>query len=98
MTKATQTSSASKSKEIKKILELGVQRGFLTFEEINDLLPQDILDPTKIDDIMNLLAENDIDVVDSASKKAKDDDDSDGDDAPEAPDEEEVEQKQQEEE
>ncbi|MBI3554669.1 MAG: RNA polymerase sigma factor RpoD [Deltaproteobacteria bacterium] len=77
MTKATQTSTAPKTKELKKILELGVQRGFLTFEEINDLLPPDILDPTKIDDIMNMLSENDIDVVDSAKKAGKDDDDDD---------------------
>jgi RNA polymerase primary sigma factor len=74
MMKAAQGTLAAKSKEIKKIIELGVQRGFLTYEEINDLLPSDILEPGRIDEIMNLLSENDIDIVDSA-KKAKDDDD-----------------------
>ncbi len=68
--------TAAKSKDLKKILELGVQRGFLTYEEINDLLSPDILDPVRIDEIMNTLSDNDIDVVDSA-KKGKDDDDDD---------------------
>jgi RNA polymerase primary sigma factor len=73
MTKATQgATGATKLKELKKILELGVQRGFLTFEEINDLLPPDLLDAGKIDEIMVLLGDNDIDIVDSA-KKGKED-------------------------
>jgi RNA polymerase primary sigma factor len=76
MTKAPQNSSivASKSKELKKILELGVQRGFLTYEEINDLLPPEILEATKIDEIMYILSENDIEVVDSAKKGREDED------------------------
>jgi RNA polymerase primary sigma factor len=77
MTK-TATSNASglatKMKELKKILELGLQRGFLTYEEINDLLPAEIVEPAKIDEIMNILSENDIDVLDSA--KRRDDDES----------------------
>ncbi len=81
MTKAAQT-NPSKLKELKKILELGVQRGFLTYEEINDLLPPDIIDQTKIDEIMNILSENDVDVVDSA-KRARDDDDDSADDSDE---------------
>ncbi|MGE4232360.1 MAG: RNA polymerase sigma factor RpoD [Bacteriovoracia bacterium] len=61
-------------KDIKKILELGVQRGFLTYEEINDLLPANILDADKIDEIMLLLGENDIDVLETTKKGADDDD------------------------
>ncbi|MBI3556687.1 MAG: RNA polymerase sigma factor RpoD [Deltaproteobacteria bacterium] len=81
MTKAAAPAvTAAKSKDLKKILELGVQRGFLTYEEINDLLSPDILDPLRIDEIMNVLSENDIDVVDSA-KKGKDDDDGDEEEA-----------------
>ena len=81
MTKATPatTTTATKSKELKKIIELGVQRGFLTYEEINDLLPPDITDPKKIDEIMNVLSESDIDVVDSA-KRARDDEEVDAED------------------
>lgn len=71
----------SAMKETKKIIELGLQRGQLSYEEINDLLPADIIDPDKIDAIMKLLDENDIEVVDSAT--AKRDDDSDDNDAPE---------------
>lgn len=75
---------AAKMKELKKILELGVQRGFLTYEEINDLLPPDIVDASKLDEIMNVLSENDIDIVDSAKRARGDDDDVDGEDEIEA--------------
>ncbi|MEW6057986.1 MAG: RNA polymerase sigma factor RpoD [Bdellovibrionota bacterium] len=83
MTKASQgIVAAAKSKEVKKILELGVQRGFLTYEEINDLLPPDILDSSRIDEIMHVLTENDIDVVDSV-KRGREDDEGDEDETEE---------------
>jgi RNA polymerase primary sigma factor len=65
---------ANRSKEIKKLLDMGVQRGFLTYIEVNELLPADMLQPESIDDIMNLLGENEIEVIDSA-KKPKDPED-----------------------
>ena len=52
-------------KEIKKLIELGKERGFLTYEEINETLPPDIVAPEKIDDIMALFNQMDIDVVSS---------------------------------
>lgn len=63
-------SNAANLKEIKKVIELGLQRGFLTYEEINDLLPADLIEANRIDEVMGLLQENDIDVVDTV-KKAK---------------------------
>lgn len=63
----------NKNKEIKKLLDLGVQRGFLTYEEVNELMPPEILTPDSIDEVMNLLQENEIEVIDS-SKRPKEDD------------------------
>lgn len=73
----------SKTKEIKKLLDMGVQRGYLTYEEVNELLPPEVITPNQIDEIMNLLAENEIEVIDSA-KKPKDSEDEEG-EAEEAP-------------
>ena len=45
---------------------MGVQRGYLTYEEVNELMPPEIISPEAIDEIMNLLSENEIEVTDSA--------------------------------
>jgi RNA polymerase primary sigma factor len=69
----------SKNKEIKKLLDLGVQRGYLTYVEVNELMPPEIITPESIDDIMSLLAENEIDVIDSAKRPKEADDDEESD-------------------
>ncbi len=73
-------------KDIKKLLELGVQRGQLNYEEVNELLPSDLLQPEEIDEIMALLAENEIDIIDAKkAKKERDGDEEELDlDSPEA--------------
>jgi RNA polymerase primary sigma factor len=51
--------------EIKRqLINLGKEKGFLTFEEINDILPAEIVSSEQIDDILILLEKFDIDVVD----------------------------------
>ncbi len=59
------------SKEVQKLIDLGKERGFLTFEEINDTLPQEMVSPDKIDDVMALFGQMDIDVVESKSGAPK---------------------------
>ena len=80
---AETAANLSKNKEIKKLLDMGVQRGYLTYEEVNELLPLEIITPEAIDEIMILLQDNEIEVIDS-TKRPKDADD-DGDDAEESP-------------
>jgi RNA polymerase primary sigma factor len=63
--------SLNKNKEIKKLLDMGVQRGFLTYVEVNELLPVEFISSESIDEIMNLLAENEIEVIES-TKRPKD--------------------------
>jgi len=55
-----------KSKELKKLIELGTNKGFLTFEEINDLLPADVISAELIDEIMILLHKLNIELIDEA--------------------------------
>ena len=60
-------------KEVKQLIEMGQERGFLTYQEINKVLPKNIISPEKIDEIMTLFNQMDIDVVESkASLKEKD--------------------------
>ena len=60
----TKASQIKNNKEIKKLLDLGVQRGFLSYIEVHELLPHDMMASEEIDEVMILLAENEIEVTD----------------------------------
>src|SRR5712664_2840879 len=57
-------------KEVKDLLEVGRQKGFLTYDEVNDALPADIVSSDQIDDVMSMFGDNEIEIVD-AQKAAK---------------------------
>ena len=53
------------SDEFKKLITLGEEKGFLTYDDVNDLLPSDVISSDQIDDIIMLFGEKNIDIVDS---------------------------------
>jgi RNA polymerase primary sigma factor len=57
--------------KVKQLISIGREKGYLTYEEINDVLPPEIVSPEEIDDIMMTFGEMDIDIVDSRQKKPK---------------------------
>ena len=57
--------------EINKLVLLGKEKGYLTYEEVNDVLPSDVVTPEQIDDLMHLFSENEIDIVDTSLKGEK---------------------------
>ncbi len=51
---------------IDKIINLGKEKGgYLTYDNLNELIPADIFDPTEIKEVYDSLQEEDIEVVDS---------------------------------
>ena len=76
--------------EINKLVLLGKEKGYLTYEEVNDVLPSDVVTPEQIDDLMHLFGENEIDIVDTslngekiaATKGDRDKDDNDATNTP----------------
>jgi RNA polymerase primary sigma factor len=56
------------TEEMKQLIDLGKEKGFLTYDEVNDLLPSDIVSAEQIDDVMSMFGEMDIEVVDSVQK------------------------------
>jgi RNA polymerase primary sigma factor len=58
-------SKLEKKKELQKLIAAGKEKGFLTFEEINDALPEEITESEEIDEVMALLEENDIEIVEN---------------------------------
>ncbi len=53
------------SDEFKKLISLGEEKGFLTYDDVNDLLPSDITSSEQIDDIIMLFGEKNIDIIDT---------------------------------
>ena len=54
--------------KVKQLISMGKEKGYLTYEEVNDLLPPDIVSSDQIDDLMMMFGEMDIEVVDAAHK------------------------------
>ncbi len=57
--------------EINQLISLGKEKGYLTYEEVNDVLPANLVAPEQIDDLMHIFGENEIEIVDTAVKDDK---------------------------
>src|SRR3990167_702270 len=55
--------------EVKKLIDSGKEKGFLTFEEINEALPPDVIKPEDLDEILTLLGEMEIEIVEAERRK-----------------------------
>jgi len=53
---------------LKLLIERGKEKGFVTYEELNDLLPEDAVSPDKIDKILMTLDEMGIDILDESEE------------------------------
>ncbi len=51
--------------EVKKLISIGKEKGFLTFDEVNDMLPSDVYSTEQIDELLMMFGEMDIEVVDN---------------------------------
>ncbi len=82
-------SEEPKLEELDRLISMGKQKGYLTYDEVNDALPSDVVSLDQLDDIMMMFGAMDIEVVDSAkagrlpsevraATPAPDDDDGDG--------------------
>jgi RNA polymerase primary sigma factor len=56
-------------KAIKSLLSKGKKRGYLTYDEINEALPEDMLFPEQIDETLMLFYANNIEVIDEKQQK-----------------------------
>jgi len=51
--------------ELKKLIALGKEKGRLTYEEVNNLLPEDVTSSEEIDEILTILGNENIEIVDA---------------------------------
>jgi RNA polymerase primary sigma factor len=58
-------SKVDKKKELQKLISTGKEKGFLTYEEINEALPEEVTESDELDEVMALIEDADIEVVES---------------------------------
>ncbi|MCX5665989.1 MAG: hypothetical protein NT036_02935, partial [Candidatus Omnitrophica bacterium] len=59
------------SKELSELIALGKEKGHLTFEEVNNILPIEIVSSEEIDEILSVLGEENIKLVDTEEEAQK---------------------------
>ncbi|PYN55775.1 MAG: RNA polymerase sigma factor RpoD [Candidatus Rokuibacteriota bacterium] len=59
-------SEEPKLEELDRLISMGKQKGFLTYDDVNNALPSDLVSLDQLDDIMMMFGAMDIEVVDSA--------------------------------
>src|ERR1700719_2952890 len=69
---------------VKKMIKQAKKRGFVTFDQLNDVLPSESTSPEQIEDVMSMLSEMGINVVES--EDAENDEDEKQEEAEEEPD------------
>ncbi len=63
----------SLNQRIKQLVQKGKEKGYLTYEELNDMLPDDAdISPEKIDDILMMLDELGVDLIDESEIESRD--------------------------
>jgi RNA polymerase primary sigma factor len=65
---------------VKKMIKQAKKRGFVTFDQLNEVLPSDTTSPEQIEDIMSMLSDMGINVTEADEAEGEDDKDEGGDD------------------
>ena len=62
------------TKEVKRLIAMGKSKGYLTYDEVNDALPEDAITPDDLEDVMDLFSEKEIQLVDTDEDYEESDD------------------------
>jgi RNA polymerase primary sigma factor len=57
--------------DVDRIIDTGKEKGYLTYGEVNDLLPGDITSPDELDDLMTTINTQGIDVLSEGRRGSK---------------------------
>ena len=57
-----------RAEDLKILITLGKKRGYVTYEEMNTYIPENVTTPEQVESILNLLDGMDIEVTDSAEE------------------------------
>src|SRR5246127_3232793 len=65
---------------VKKMIKQAKKRGFVTFDQLNEVLPSDTTSPEQIEDIMSMLSDMGINVTEADEADSEEEKDEGGDD------------------
>ncbi|UCB57084.1 MAG: RNA polymerase sigma factor RpoD [Candidatus Omnitrophota bacterium] len=68
MKKESRNRKGTKIKQLEKLVAAGRQKGCLTYEEVNDILPENIVSSEEIDEILAMLGNENIEIVAQETK------------------------------
>src|SRR5258708_8502652 len=57
-----------KFEDIKKLIDVGKEKGYLTYDQVNDLIPGDVHSPEDLDDLLSTISTQGIDVLDASKR------------------------------
>ncbi|MDY0191548.1 MAG: RNA polymerase sigma factor RpoD [Desulfuromonas sp.] len=58
----------TKEEEFQILIETGKEKGFLTYEEVNDAIPEDMVSPQQLEEVMSMFGDLDIEIIDYDQK------------------------------
>jgi len=58
----------SNMEDLRRLISIGKEKGYLTYDEVNSALPDELVSSEKIDDMMMIFDEMDIEIIDSTQK------------------------------
>ena len=61
-------SKKTSMEELQQLIDLGKEKGYLTYDEVNDILPTDMVSSDQLESVMSLFDDMDIEVVDTEPK------------------------------
>src|SRR3954451_7960052 len=56
---------------LKALLEQGKERGYLTYSQVNDFLPEEAVNPEKLDQLLLVLEEQGIELIDESEAEER---------------------------
>jgi RNA polymerase primary sigma factor len=66
--KGSQLALDEKYDDIKKLIDTGKEKGYLTYSEVNDLIPHDVHSPDDLEDLLTTIGTQGIDVLEGPGK------------------------------
>ena len=70
---APHLSIEEKYDEVRQLINIGKEKGYLLYDEVNELLPADITSPDELDELLSIFGSAGIEVIDSDQKYLRDD-------------------------
>ncbi len=67
---ASRTRQTKREQDVRRLIDLGKEKGYLTYDQVNDMLSPEAVTPEQLDDVMSIFDEMDIEVVDTNQRVA----------------------------